>query len=106
MVDSHRIAAQHQWRSGVRSGVIGDESGLDAGALVADLDRRARNAGPRRVGHNASNDSAIGSLCQEQTAQAENSENNPHCYDEVAFHCSTLPISFPQGVLPAPPTEA
>jgi len=97
MVNGYRIGAQYQWRSCVRSGIIGDESSLHAGPLIADLDRRARNAGTRRVGHDASDDSAIGSLRQKQTAQAKNSKDNTQPYYEVGSHRSTLPICISPG---------
>ncbi len=76
VVDGHRVTAQHQRRSGVGSGVIADQSRLDAGPLVADLDRRARNAGTGWVGHDSANDPSVRSLCQKQTAQAKNTKDN------------------------------
>ena len=76
MVDSYRITAQHERQSGIRPGVIRGKHGLDPGSFIADLDRRAHDARAPGISDHARNDSAVRSLRQKRTAQAEHGK---HC---------------------------
>jgi hypothetical protein len=70
-IDVDRVTSEDQRRRRVDAGRIGDESRLDARALVADRDRSTRQRATLLVAHDAADDRAIGTLREEGTGEED-----------------------------------